>query len=63
LGTRLPHAGHYARAQDPCTAEELLEDIYDGLEMLRESGLLSVALVGSIAGLALSHLKVPAAYL
>ena len=41
------------------TVEELLEDTYDGLEMLREGGLLSTALVASIAGLVLGQLKVP----
>ena len=44
--------------QDPTAKLELLEDIYDALEMLRESSLLTHALVFKLACLMVTHLEV-----
>lgn len=46
--------------QDPLARDELLEDIFDGLELLRESNMLADWLVASIAAHILSHPKVTA---
>ena len=44
--------------QDPSDKLEMLEDIYDALEMLRESGLLTHALVYRLASFAVVYLEV-----
>lgn len=54
-----PGSQGHGLLQDPLARDELLEDIFDGLELLRESNMLADWLVASIAALILSHPKVP----
>ena len=47
----------FCDVQDPKDTLEVLEDIYDALEMLRESGLLTHAFVYSLASIATAGLE------